>query len=129
MKFTVDVPQDGRYRMNIYYSSQAPQVDALTLDYVATGGQNRAVGALSTHTLSIDGGTPQEIVYDSTVKWGYYNYKTVYVDLTAGTHTVQLMYKGERQNGKNVISMLCALLDKIDLVYEPDTAKVIILEP
>lgn len=129
VKFTVDVPQDGRYRMNIYYSSQAPQVDALTLDYVATGGQNRAVGALSTHTLSIDGGTTQEIVYDSTVKWGYYNYKTVYVDLTAGTHTMQLMYKGESQNGKNVNSMLCALLDKIDLVYEPDTAKVITVEP
>ena len=30
VKFTVEVPKDGRYRLNIYYSSQAPQVDPLT---------------------------------------------------------------------------------------------------
>ncbi len=129
VKFTVDVPADGRYRLNIYYSSQAPQVDPLTLEYVSTGGQNRAVGALSRHTLTIDGGIPQEIVYDSTVKWGYYNYKTVYVELTAGSHEIQLMYQGGSQNGKEVNSMLCALLDKIDLTYAPKETAVIRIEP
>ena len=129
VKFQVEVPKDGRYRLNIYYSSQAPQVDPLTLQYVESGGQNRAVGALCTHSLSIDGANQQDIVYDSTVKWGYYNYKTVYVNLTAGKHEIQLMYKGEDQNGKNVNSMLCALLDKIDLVYAPQAEAVVEIEP
>lgn len=100
VRFNVNVPKEGRYRLNIYYTSQAPQVDAQTLEYVASGGQNRAIGALSRHTLTVDGGQPQEIVYDSTVKWGYYNYKTVYVDLSAGSHTIQLMYKGEARKAR-----------------------------
>ncbi len=129
VKFTVNVPKAGRYRLNIYYTSQAPQVNAQTLEYVAAGGQNRAIGALSRHTLTIDGGQPEEIIYDSTVKWGYYNYKTVYIDLAAGNHTIQLMYKGESQKGKAVDSMLCALLDKIDLAYAPDIPAVINIEP
>lgn len=119
VEFTVNVPDSGRYRLNIYYSSQAPQVDPLTLKYVETGGQNRAIGALSRHLLSIDGGPKQEIVYDSTVKWGYYNYKTVYTYLSAGSHKILLMYKGDDQNVKELNSMLCATLDKIDLTYEP----------
>ena len=129
VEFAVNVPRTGRYRLNIYYSSQAPQVDAQSLEYVATGGQNRAIGAISRHTLTIDNGQPQEITYDSTVKWGYYNYKTVYVDLTAGNHIIQLMYKGESQKGKEVNSMLCALLDKIDLTYVPDSLAVVKIEP
>lgn len=129
VKFTVEVPKDGRYRLNIYYSSQAPQVDPLTLQYVSKDGQNRAIGALCSHRLTIDGGAPQEIVFDSTVKWGYYNYKTVYVDLKAGRHEIQLMYQGENQNSKEINSMLCALLDKIDLTYAPKEAAVIEIEP
>ncbi len=129
VKFTVNVPKAGRYRLNIYYSSQAPQVNAQTLEYVASGGQNRAIGALSRHTLTIDGGQQQEIVYGSTVKWGYYNYKTVYVDLSAGSHTIQLMYKGESQKGKAEGSILCALLDKIDLSWAPEGPAVLKVEP
>ncbi len=129
VQFGVDVPKDGRYRLNIYYTSQAPQVNPLTLEYVADGGQNRAIGAQCRHSLTIDGGEPQEIVYDSTVKWGYYNYKTVYVDLKKGSHTIQLMYKGEDQNAKKEKSMLCALLDKIDLTYAPDKNAAIQIEP
>ena len=129
VKFTVEVPKDGRYRLNIYYSSQAPQVDPLTLQYVSKDGQNRAIGALCSHRLTIDGGAPQEIVFDSTVKWGYYNYKTVYVDLKAGRHEIQLMYQGENQNSKEINSMLCVLLDKIDLTYAPKEAAVIEIEP
>lgn len=129
VRFNVNVPKEGRYRLNIYYTSQAPQVDAQTLEYVASGGQNRAIGALSRHTLTVDGGQPQEIVYDSTVKWGYYNYKTVYVDLSAGSHTIQLMYKGESQKGKDVNSILCAMLDKIDLTYAPEAPASIEIEP
>ncbi len=129
VKFRVEVPKAGRYRLDIYYSSQAPQVDPLTLQYVSSGGQNRAIGALVTHSLSIDGAAPQEIVYDSTVKWGYYNYKTIYVELAAGKHDIQLMHKGEDQNLKQVDSQLCAALDKIGLTYEPRAEAIVEIEP
>lgn len=129
VEFTVDVPKDGKYRMNIYYSSQAPQVDPQTLAYVASGGQNRAIGALCTHTLTVDGGEPQELVYDSTVKWGYYNYKTVYLELEEGQHKLKIMYKGESQKGKELNSILCALLDKIDLTFMENEQAVIQIEP
>lgn len=117
VNFQVSVPQDGTYRLNVYYSSQAPQVDPLTLEYVENGGQNRAIGAVMQHTLTVDGSEVETLNYESTVKWGYYNYKTIYLDLTAGEHSIQLTHKGESQNGKNERSMLCALLDKIDLTY------------
>lgn len=129
VKFSVRVPKDGRYRLNIYYSSQAPQVNPLTLQYVRAGGQNRAIGALSRHLLTVDGGTPQEIVYDSTVKWGYYNYKTVYLELKAGEHEIRLMHKGEDQSKKDINSMLCVLLDKIDLTYMAGERAEIHIEP
>lgn len=129
VKFNVNVPKDGKYRLNIYYSSQAPQVNPLNLQYVSSNGQNRAIGAISSHTLSVDGKEPQEIVYDSTVKWGYYNYKTVYLDLKAGEHELSLMYKGADQNKKDVNSMLCALLDKIDLSYVEKDITEICIEP
>ncbi len=129
VRFEVDVPKDGVYRLNVYYSNQAPQVDPLTLKYVASGGQNRAIGAISTHTLSVDGKEIQDLNYDSTVKWGYYNYKTVYLQLAKGSHSIQLAYKGENQNPKEDNSKLCALLDKIDLTYEPDTAAKLVVEP
>lgn len=129
VSFDVAVPQEGTYKLNIYYSSQAPQVDPLTLEYVEDGGQNRAIGAVCSHDLSVDGEAVQEIQYDSTVKWGYYNYKTVYLDLTEGAHTITLTYKGENQNGKAVNSMLCAILDKIDLSLVTDESGVITVEP
>ena len=129
VKFSVNVPKNGRYRLNIYYSSQAPQVNPLTLQYVNSGGQNRAIGAVSRHALTIDGKETQEIVYDSTVKWGYYNYKTVYLDLNAGEHELSLMYKGDDQNKKDINSMLCALLDKIDLAYVEKEEAEICIEP
>ncbi len=129
VEFTVNVPNDGRYRLDVYYSSQAPQVNAQTLEFVSSGGQNRAIGALMSHELTVDNGQPQEIIYDSTVKWGYYNYKTVYVELAKGSHKIKLMHKGEDQTVKEVNSRLCATLDKIDLAYAPEEPAVISVEP
>lgn len=129
VKFTVDVPQDGKYRVNVYYSSQAPQVNPLTLQYVSSGGQNRAIGALSKHTLSVDGKEKKEIIYDSTVKWGYYNYKTLSLSLTKGKHELCFLYSGEDQNNKTTDSMLCALLDKIDVSLITNEEKEIQVEP
>lgn len=129
VEFSVEVPDDGTYRLNVYYTNQAPQVDPLSLEYVESGGQNRAIGAIVNHKLSIDGGEPQEISYDSTVKWGYYNYRTVYVELTKGSHKIKLTHAGEDQNEKQVNSMLCAVLDKIDLTQLTDAAGKIVVEP
>ena len=135
VKFSVEVPQTGRYRMNVYYSSQAPCVNPLTLEYTtsASGAQNRAIGAFVMHSLAIDGKELPELVYDSTVKWGYYNYRTVYVDLTAGKHEIQIMYKGNSLNrtnsGMNEKCIVSAMLDKIDLTYEPEKAAVVSVEP
>ena len=130
VEFSVNVPQNGKYRLNIYYSSQAPQVDPLTLQYVEKGGQNRAIGALVTHSLTVDNEKPQEIVYDSTVKWGYYNYKTVYLNLKAGMHSITLKHKGENQNLiKNNASKRCATLDKIDLTHITNEPEKICVEP
>ncbi len=135
VKFTVEVPQAGRYRMNVYYSSQAPCVNPLTLEYTtsADGAQNRAIGAFVMHSLTIDGKKQADLVYDSTVKWGYYNYRTVYMDLAAGKHEIQIMYKGNSLNrtnsGMNEKCVLSATLDKIDLTYEPNQAAVVSVEP
>ncbi|BBF45384.1 hypothetical protein lbkm_4151 [Lachnospiraceae bacterium KM106-2] len=124
--FTVDVPKDGSYQLDVYYSSQASQVDPLTLQYVAKGGQNRAIGSISKHNLYVDGTLKQELCYESTVKWGYYKNKTVSLSLKKGKHTIGLRYKGEDQNGKEINSMLCALIDKIDLTYEAEEKQVVI---
>ena len=129
VEFTVNVPEDGQYRLNIYYTNQAPQVDPMTLEYVDAGGQNRAVGALVTHKLTVDGEDQGTVVYDSTVKWGYYNYKTVYLDLTEGEHKIKLMHAGEDQNGKDINSMLCAILDKIDLTKITEETGKVVIEP
>lgn len=129
VEFTVNVPWDGQYRLNVYYTNQAPQVDPMTLEYVDAGGQNRAIGAQVTHKLTVDGEEKDTIVYDSTVKWGYYNYKTVYLDLTKGEHKIRLMHSGADQNGKDLNSMLCAILDKIDLTRVTEESGKILIEP
>jgi Carbohydrate binding module (family 6)./Uncharacterised Sugar-binding Domain./Glycosyl hydrolases family 39. len=126
VEFSVNVPKDGRYRLNIYYSSQAPQVNPLTLEYVASGGQNRAIGEIVQNKLNIDGQDVKTLNYESTVKWGYFNYGTVYVDLKAGDHKIRLTYQGEDQNGKDLNSMKCALIDKIDLSYDNGANNVVI---
>ncbi|BAK20929.1 hypothetical protein MPTP_0450 [Melissococcus plutonius ATCC 35311] len=115
VEYTVDVPQNGHYRLDSFYSVQAPQVDPLTLQYVESGGQNRAIGAVLKHKLFIDGKEKESLLYDSTVKWGYYNYKTVYVNLTKGLHKIKLMHDGKDQSGKEQGSVLAATLDKMDL--------------
>ncbi|CUX35770.1 LamG-like jellyroll fold domain-containing protein [Clostridium sp. C105KSO13] len=129
VSFEVEVPKDGTYRLNVYYSSQAPNVDPLTLEYVESGGQNRAVGAVLKHKLNVDGSEVQELQYESTVKWGYYTYTTVYLNLAEGAHTISLTHAGEDQNGKQEGAMLCALLDKIDLTYRQSETADIVIEP
>ncbi len=117
VEFSVNVPKDGKYKLKIYYSSQAPNVDPITLEVKASG-QNRAIGKLMQHQLTVDGTNSRLVTYESTVKWGYFNYAAVYLDLTAGNHTLTLKHYGEDQSAKSQGIQLAAILDKIDLIYD-----------
>lgn len=136
VEFTVNVPRDGKYRVNVYYSTQAPQVNAESLEYVSEGGQNRAIGTITTHSLTVDGQFLENMEYESTIKWGYFNYKTVYLDLEEGQHSIRIMHSGEDQTKLPVGSRNSAILDKIDVISEGDYGiskeeieKTVIVEP
>jgi hypothetical protein len=86
--FNVTVLKTGKYQLDIYYGN---------------GSQ-----AISQQFLQIDGGTTITVNYTPDVDWTFICKKTVYVDLTAGSHTISL--------AKNPSSG-SALLDCIDLTY------------
>lgn len=68
--FTVNAPASGNYNLNIYYANQS--------------------GTYAQQALSIDGVAKQFVNYPATLNWNWYNYVTVPVTLSAGTHTVTL---------------------------------------
>lgn len=115
VEFLVSVPETGRYRLTVFYSVQAPQVNPMTLAYVAENGQNRAIGANMHHSLWVDGRHYTDLCYESTVKWGYINRQEIDLELAAGEHQIRLMHKGEDQSRKPEKARLCAVLDKIEL--------------
>ncbi|MER6186894.1 CBM35 domain-containing protein [Streptomyces sp. NPDC001652] len=82
--FTVDVPKTGTYDLDVFYGNQS--------------------GGPATQTLTVDGGSPQELTYGSTLNWTYRATASTPVSLTAGTHTLTL------SKGTNEVT-----LDKIDL--------------
>ncbi|MDQ8734573.1 LamG-like jellyroll fold domain-containing protein [Paenibacillus sp. LHD-38] len=95
--FTVNVPQDGVYKLEVYYGNNA----------LTTNGRNRAQGDLAKQLLKIDGDNHAELTYDSTIFNDYFASKTLYVNLKAGTHTLHFSKSGG----------LDASLDKVDLTY------------
>ncbi|MGP4039618.1 LamG-like jellyroll fold domain-containing protein [Gracilibacillus sp. D59] len=97
VKFTVDAPQDGKYKLEVYYGNQAPLID----------GKNRAVGELAKQSLKLDGEEFDVLTYDSTMDMNMFASEKLYVDLTAGTHSLEF----SKHSG------LDASLDKIDLTY------------
>ncbi|WP_181394746.1 LamG-like jellyroll fold domain-containing protein [Paenibacillus cellulosilyticus] len=99
--FSVDVPEQGNYRMEVFYGNQAPLTD----------GKNRAQGQLAMQLLTIDGQPYENLVYDSTIKGDYFKSKVLLLDLTAGTHTLQFSKSGGTD----------ATLDKVDLTYNGPT--------
>ena len=68
--FTVSAPTSGSYNLNIYYGNQT--------------------GTWATQVLSIDGVAQQFVDYPATLNWQWWNYVTVPVTLSAGTHTITL---------------------------------------
>ncbi|MFC5471534.1 LamG-like jellyroll fold domain-containing protein [Cohnella suwonensis] len=95
--YTVDVPQSGAYKLEVFYGNEAPP----------TNGKNRAQGQLAKQKLTIDGNEYGELVYDSTVFADYFKSKALYLDLTAGVHTLQFGKSGGAD----------ATLDKADLTW------------
>ncbi|WP_187434144.1 LamG-like jellyroll fold domain-containing protein [Paenibacillus methanolicus] len=95
--FTVDVPVDGSYKLEVFYGNPAPLTD----------GKNRAQGLLATQLLTIDGEEYGKLVYDSTIFDDYFKSKVLYVDLTEGEHTLLFSKSGGMD----------ASLDKVDVTY------------
>ncbi|PHV69619.1 hypothetical protein CS063_14750 [Sporanaerobium hydrogeniformans] len=102
--FNVNVPQDGKYKLEIYYGNEAP----LTQVVEGKAPQNRAQGKLAKQLLKVDGETHSIRTYASTIKSHYFGCDTVYIDLTAGNHNLEL----SKHSGVD------ATLDKIQLTYE-----------
>jgi hypothetical protein len=66
--FTVNVPTTGRYLMSVFYGNQT--------------------GSISQQIMRVDSGSWSFISYPPTLNWLFRSHKDVYLDLTAGTHTI-----------------------------------------
>jgi hypothetical protein len=66
--FTVTVPNPGRYLMSVFYGNQT--------------------GTIATQTLQVDSGPSSSISYAPTLNWLFRSHSDLYLDLTAGTHTI-----------------------------------------
>lgn len=66
--FTVRVPAAGSYRLNVRYAN--------------------GMGATSTHSVSVNGGSATAISYPPTVDWGRYLWAQQTVNLNAGANTI-----------------------------------------
>lgn len=97
VKFNVNVPKDGKYKLEIYYGNAAP----------LTNGQNRAQGKPAKQLLKVDGREHSILTYHSTIKENYFGSETVYVDLTEGSHVIEF----SKNSGTD------ATLDKMHLIY------------
>lgn len=118
VKFTVDVPEDGTYNMSLFYSLQAPYVNAQSFEPDANG-QNRAIGQVLPFGMSIDGGENETIYLDTTVKWDYKTHHDIDLELTKGEHTITFtQINGDEGNKGNL--QLVACVDKIDLTHIED---------
>lgn len=115
VRFTVNVPETGVYQLELFYSLQAPFVDAETLQPDGAG-QNRAIGQTLPFGMQVDDLDQQVLYLESTVKWDYKNHHDVDVYLTAGEHTITFTHiNGDQGNLGNL--QLVASVDKIDLDF------------
>ncbi|MEO3754453.1 CBM35 domain-containing protein [Streptomyces sp. B6B3] len=70
--FTVDVPEDGDYTLDITYGNQT--------------------GEPSSQRLTVDGGAATTVDYPATLNWTHYGTASVPLELTAGRHTLTLAH-------------------------------------
>lgn len=115
VRFTVDVPETGVYELDLFYSLQAPFVDAETLEPDGAG-QNRAIGQTLPFGMQVDDLDQQVLYLETTVKWDYKTHHDVDVYLTQGEHTITFTHiNGDQGSLGNL--QLVASLDKMDLDF------------
>jgi hypothetical protein len=100
--FNVNVPEDGKYLMDVFYGN-GPLGPEQSI-------ANRRKTAK--HLLKIDDGETNEIVYPANVGFKFIGIKKVYLDLKAGNHTLSFSGMPVMQDGHLT---RVALLDRIDL--------------
>ena len=115
MQFTVDVPETGVYQLDLFYSIQAPFVDAETLEPDGAG-QNRAIGQTLPFGMQVDELDQQVLYLETTVKWDYKTHHDIDAYLTEGEHTITFTHiNGDQGSLGNL--QLVANVDKIDLDF------------
>lgn len=115
VQFTVDVPETGVYELDLFYSIQAPFVDAETLEPDGAG-QNRAIGQTLPFGMQVDELDQQVLYLETTVKWDYKTHHDIDVYLTEGEHTITFTHiNGDQGSLGNL--QLVANVDKIDLDF------------
>ena len=113
VRFTVNVPEDGMYDVGLFYSLQAPYVDAQTLEPDANG-QNRAIGHTLPYGMQVDDGDVNTIYLESTVVWNYRRHYNTDVYLTEGDHTITFTQINGDEGDKGNLQLVAAI-DKLDL--------------
>ncbi|HEY0792935.1 MAG TPA: hypothetical protein VGD78_17855 [Chthoniobacterales bacterium] len=89
--FTVNVPEDGGYRLDVYYGNGTQDI--------------------AEQFLRVDDGSWQTIEYAPNLAWTFIGRKSLFLDLKAGSHTLTLA-KGDPEAGSAKGSVY---LDCIDL--------------
>ena len=86
LTYTISVPVDGRYKLEFIYGNGQGS-------YRNNMYWHAPVNAVQ--TVSLDGGAPQSVTMESTLFETMTGGKTLYYDLTAGTHTVTVTTTNE----------------------------------
>lgn len=102
--FTVNVPEDGKYAMDIFYGNGP----------TGPGNEIAPKRVTAKHALAIDGEAAGEITYPANLDFKFIGIQKVYVDLKAGNH--QLKFSGLPLSVSGQVTRV-ALLDRIDLTY------------
>ncbi|UOQ44049.1 carbohydrate-binding protein [Halobacillus salinarum] len=104
VKFTVNVPEDGKYLMDVYYGNGPLGPEESVADRRKT----------AKHLLTVDNELTKEIEYPANVGFKFIGVKKVYLDLKAGEHTLKFSGMPVMQDGQLT---RVALLDRVDLTY------------
>lgn len=102
--FTVNVPEDGKYAMDIFYGNGP----------TGPGTEIAPKRVTAKHALAIDGEAAGEITYPANLDFKFIGIQKVHIDLKAGKH--QLKFSGLPVSVNGQVTRV-ALLDRIDLTY------------
>lgn len=100
--FTVNIPEDGKYAMDIFYGNGP----------TGPGTEIAPKRVTAKHAFAIDGEDSGEIIYPANLDFKFIGIQKVYVDLKAGKH--QLKFSGLPVSVSGQVTRV-ALLDRIDL--------------